>query len=106
MNRESMLFRTHEIKSEFIKKNAKDPKVSLFFHIKDDNFHKFIEIFNKYKIPIETCDEEGNSLFNLAVQCNSFNIIEFLISRGADVNTQNVNFIKIVIIYFFKIRIN
>jgi ankyrin repeat protein len=93
MNKESMLFRTHEIKSQILKQNAQDPIQNLFFYIKDDNFQKFKEILDKKKLPLEEVDEEGNTLLNLAVQCNSYNIVNFLINNGANVNTQNVNFL-------------
>ena len=90
MNKESMLFRTHEIKSKILMSNVHDPKQSLFFYIKDDNFQKFKEVIEKKKISLEEADDEGNTLLSIAVQCNSFNITNFLINSGANVNTQNV----------------
>lgn len=92
MNKESMLFRTHEIKSNILKKSENDPKQALFFYIKDDNFQKFKEIIEKKKFSVEERDEEGNTLLNLAVQCNSLQIVDYMINIGADVNTQNVIF--------------
>ncbi len=96
MNKESMLFRTHEIKSKILKQNAQDPIQNLFFYIKDDNFQKFKEIMEKKKIIIDEVDEDGNTLLNLAVQCNSLNIVNYLITNGANVNTQNVKYILIL----------
>jgi hypothetical protein len=93
MNKESMLFRTHEIKSHILRQ-MNDPVQSLFFYVKDDNFPKFKEISEKYKIPYEHRDNEGNTYLNLAVQCNSYHIVDYLINNGADVNTQNVNIIN------------
>jgi hypothetical protein len=90
MNKESMLFRTHEIKSKLIQLNNGDPKLSLFFYIKDGNFAKFREIMGDKKSWIEEKDFEGNTLLNLAVQCNCDKIVDYLISIGANVNTQNV----------------
>jgi hypothetical protein len=92
MNKESMLFRTHEIKSKILKKSQNDPTLSLFFFIKDDNFQKFKEVLEKKKINLEEVDDEGNTLLNLATQCNSFNIANYLINSGANVNTQNVKY--------------
>ena len=98
MNKESMLFRTHEIKSKILKKSQNDATLSLFFFIKDDNFQKFKEVLEKKKINLEEIDEEGNTLLNVAVQCNSFNIANYLINTGANVNTQNV---RIIILSFY-----
>ncbi len=90
MNKESMLFRTHEIKSNILKKNESDPKQALFFYIKDDNFQKFKEIMEKKKFSTEERDDDGNTLLNLAVQCDSIDIVDYMINLAADVNTQNV----------------
>jgi ankyrin repeat protein len=89
MNKESMLFRTHEIKSNLLTK-LNDPVECLFFHIKDNNYQKFKEILEKYKISVDSMDSDGNTFLNLAVQCNSSNIAEYLLNLGAEVNTQNV----------------
>jgi ankyrin repeat protein len=96
MNKESMLYRTHEIKSKILLQNNEDSKQSLFFYIKDDNFPKVKEILENKKISIEDDDADGNTPLNLAVQCKCFKIVEYLISLGADVNTQNVS----LFIYF------
>ena len=87
-NKESILFQTHKIKSDIIKgyNNYSD---IIFFYVKDNNFQSFKELFCKFKINPEIKDEDGNSLLNLAVQCDSNEIIEFLISSGALPNSQN-----------------
>ena len=64
---------------------------TLFFHIKDRNYPIFKSIFEKYTINPDTFDKEGNSLLSLAVQSNSFLIVNYLINCGASVNTQNKN---------------
>jgi ankyrin repeat protein len=92
-----MLFRTYEIKSDLLAK-LNDPVECLFFHIKDNNYQKFKEILEKYKIPIDCKDPDGNTLLNLAVQCNAVKIADYLLSAGAEVNTQNVLIIKLNII--------
>lgn len=94
MNKESMLYRTHEIKSHLLKK-LKDPIECLFFHIRDANFPKFKEILEKYKISPECQDNEENTFLNLSVQCNSDAITKYLLNIGAEVNTLNV-------IYFYN----
>lgn len=85
-----MIYKTYEIKSQLINDKYNEPLEMLFFYIKDDNFPKFKEILEKYKINLENKDNEGNSLLNLAVQCKSFEITKFLIDIGSEVNTQNV----------------
>jgi ankyrin repeat protein len=102
MNKESMLFRTHEIKSRILKKSQHDPKQSLFFFIKDDNFQKFKEVLEKKKLNLEETDDEGNTLLNVAVQCNSYSIANYLINNGANVNTQNVR--KYFNLFFCRIN--
>jgi hypothetical protein len=87
-NKESILFQTHKIKSEIIK-GYNDYTEIIFFYIKDNNFQSFKELYCKFKINPETKDEEGNSLLNLAVQCDSNEIIDFLLSSGALPNSQN-----------------
>ena len=87
-NKESILFQTHIIKSNILKKYSNYLE-SLFFYVKDNNFQSFKELFCKFKINPEIKDEDGNSLLNLAVQCDSNEIIEFLISSGALPNSQN-----------------
>lgn len=92
MNKESMLFRTHEIKSDLIINKFSNPMQSLFFYIKDDDFQQFKEIMEKYCIHTECIDPEGNTLLNLAVQCSSYTIINYLLNKGAQVNVYNVNY--------------
>jgi hypothetical protein len=100
MTKENTLFRTNEIKSNILQ-ILKSPPEMLSFHILDGNFGKFKEIFEKYKINVDTVDKDRNSLLNLAVQSNSLEIAEFLLNMGADVNLQNV----IIINYLIKIKL-
>lgn len=100
MNKESMLFRTHEIKSNLLTTKCTNPVESLIFYIKDNNYQKFKEIAEKYKSNPESKDAEGNTLLNLAVQCHSFPITNYLLEIGAEVNTQNVY----MYIYLEKIK--
>jgi ankyrin repeat protein len=90
MTKENTLFRTNEIKLKILK-FIDSPTELLWFYIKDGNFQKFKETFEKNKIFCEMQDEDNNSLLNLAVQSNNYEIAEYLISVGADVNSQNVN---------------
>jgi ankyrin repeat protein len=84
-----MIFHTHELKSKILTA-FKDPHDSLAFFIKDDNFHKFIENLMRFDFNLEYRDQNGNTLLNLAIQCDSNKIAQYLLELGADVNTQNV----------------
>ena len=87
-DKESMMYKTHEIKSEMLK-GCHSIKESLFFYIKDSNYQTFVELFSKFKLDTEEKDKEGNTFLNLAVQCDCEDIVNYLISKGANVNTQN-----------------
>lgn len=87
-DKESMMYKTHEIKSEMLK-GCNSVKESLFFYIKDSNYQTFVELFSKFKLDTEERDKEGNTFINLAVQCDCEDIVNYLISKGANVNTQN-----------------
>ena len=87
-NKESILFQTHKIKSDIIKGYSNYSEI-IFFYVKDNNFQSFKELYCKFKINPEIKDEDGNSLLNLAVQCDSYEIIDFLLSSGALPNSQN-----------------
>lgn len=87
-DKESMMYKTHEIKSEMLK-GCNSIKESLFFYIKDSNYQTFVELFSKFKLDTEEKDKEGNTFLNLAVQCDCEDIVNYLISKGANVNTQN-----------------
>ena len=89
MTKENSIHRTHEIKSNMLF-NLKTAIDRLYFHTKDDNIEKFKAIFEKSKINVDTINENGNSLLSFAVQCNSYDICEYLLNIGADVNSQNV----------------
>ena len=87
-NKESMMYKTHKLKMQMFKK-CKNINDLLFLFIKDGNFQTFKEKFNKFKINPEYKDKNGNSYLNLAVQCDCKKIVDFLLSSGADVNSQN-----------------
>jgi ankyrin repeat protein len=92
LDREAMIYNTHELKSKLLGRYT-DPHEALGFFIKDNNFHKFIENILKFDFNLEYRDKKGNTLLNLAVQCSSYKIAEYLLDLGAEVSTQNVNFI-------------
>ena len=82
-----MISKVKDLKMKMIEKL--DLYEIIFFHIKDRNYHLFKSIYEKYKINPDLTDNEGNSLLSLAVQSNSFQIVNYLINCGASVNTKN-----------------
>jgi Arf-GAP/coiled-coil/ANK repeat/PH domain-containing protein len=61
-----------------------------FFHIKDRNFIQFKNIFIKNKLSPNLKDKDGNSLLSLAVKTNCISLVKYLLSAGANVNSQNL----------------
>ena len=82
-----MISKVKDLKMKMIEKL--DLYEIIFFHIKVRNYHLFKSIYEKYKINPDLTDNEGNSLLSLAVQSNSFQIVNYLINSGASVNSQN-----------------
>lgn len=82
-----MISKTYQIQSDIIKSLSSYSRLS--FYVKTNNFRRFKEIYIKEVKNIEEKDENGNTLLNLAVQCNATEIAFFLINEGGEVNTQN-----------------
>ena len=89
MSKENTMSKTLEIKTSMLK-SRESPLEQLFFHIKDGNFIRFKNIFDRNKFLIESIDEHKNTLLNIAVQCSNYEISKYLLINGAKVNTQNV----------------
>ena len=87
VNKYQMISRVTDLKMKMIE-NLESSE-TLFFHIKDRNYPLFKSIFEKFKMNPDLTDNDGNSLLSLAVQSNSFQIVNYLINAGASVNTQN-----------------
>ncbi len=92
MTKENTVYRTHEIKSN-IQRILVSPPELLSFHIKDGNYGKFREVFEKNKVKVDLLDSDKNSLLNLSVQSDSYEIAKYLLNSGADVNLANVSLI-------------
>jgi ankyrin repeat protein len=90
MNRESVIYRTHEIKSEIIK-SCGDIMDVMTFYIQDKNLQKFKEIFEKSSPHVDQKDNNEDSLLIIAVKSNCCEIVEFLLNNQADVNIQDRN---------------
>ena len=83
-----MIVRTRQLKSEFLQKTS-DICETLFFYIRDGYIQKFEQLFEIHKDFIENKDKLGNTMLNYAVQNNMYDIVEYLIKNGAEINTYN-----------------
>lgn len=94
-NKETMMFKTYELKTKLLTEmgNYID---TLFFYIKDSNFHNFKDMFLKHQVSPEVQDKDGNSFLNVAVRSGSEKIVIFLLNNGSNVNTQNVSLILFI----------
>ena len=77
-----------KIKNDLLKK-CENYQEALFLFIKHDDYYNFKETFEKYKPNTELIDNDGNSLLNIAVQCDLMKIVKYLLNQGADPNSQN-----------------
>ena len=89
VNNLQMISRVTDVKIKMLKKLALSETIC--FHIKDRNYPQFKQLFEKYKLNPDIVDSDGNSLLSLAVQSNSFQIVNYLLNVGATVNTENNN---------------
>jgi hypothetical protein len=88
MTKEGLIFRTEEIKAE-MKKNLKTIEEILFFLIKENNFREFIDILEKYHVPIESKNNKGSTFLLYSAQCNNINFVTYLLEKGANINAQD-----------------
>ena len=86
-NKNQMLSQVNDLKYQIIQ-NLQNTE-ALFFFIKDNNYPAFKELFEKNKFEPDLKDLKGNYLLSLAVQSNSFSIVNYLLNAGSFVNTQN-----------------
>jgi hypothetical protein len=88
MTKESLQYRTEEIKIE-LKKSLKTIEEILFFLIKENNIREFKNILEKFQVNINSTDKDKNTFLIFAVQCGSFDLALYLIEKGAKINEQN-----------------
>jgi ankyrin repeat protein len=86
MKKETMMNKTCELKSKYIKSIHKDIMEVLSFYIKDHNFQKFKAVLESSNQHIDQKDFNNESLIILAVKCNCIDIVNYLIDKEADVN--------------------
>ncbi len=83
-----MISKANELKYKIFQ-SLKTHIDEVIFYIKDRNYPGFIQTFEKYKISPDSKDINGDSLLSIAVQSNSFQIVNYLLNVGATPNTQN-----------------
>ncbi len=76
--------------SDKTKKHGTSVLEKLIHYLKEHNFHRFVETFRKQLFNPETRNVEGMTLLSIAVQCDSQEIVKYLLSIGSEVNTQDV----------------
>lgn len=89
MSKESLVFRTQELKLK-IKEKLETLEEILFFLLKEMNFKEFKKILEQFQMPLEYRDKEGNTLLIYAVECSFMESIIYLIQKGADINAQKI----------------
>ncbi len=89
MKKESIIYHTHEILTDKIKKQSNIFQ-KLVHYIKDDNYKKFVETLKDKVINPDARDINGMSLLSYAVNCSCINIVKYLLAISAEVNTQDV----------------
>ena len=62
-----MILEVNELKHKIIESRSSQYD-RIMFYVKDKNFSRFKELYEKYKIDPEIKDKDGNTLLNLAVQ--------------------------------------
>ena len=90
MTKESLQYRTEELKME-LKKSLKTIEEILFFLIKENNIREFKNILERFQVNINSTDKEKNTFLIFAVQCNSIDLVNYLIEKGSKINQQNAS---------------
>ena len=88
MSKEHLIFRTEEIKLG-LKKKLRTIEEILFFLIRENNFREFKEIQERYHVSLESLNKNKDTFLIYATQCGYENFVQFLIDKGANLNTQN-----------------
>ena len=88
INKINMITKANHLKYKLLQ-SLKSHVDEIIFYIKDRNYPGFVQTFEKYKVSPDTKNYEGESLLSLAVQSNSFQIVNYLLNVGATPNTKN-----------------
>ena len=88
MTKESLIFRTEEIKIQ-LKENLNTIEEILFFLIKENNFREFQDIQERFQVSLESKNETEDTFLIYASKCEKEDFVKFLIEKGAFINAQN-----------------
>lgn len=88
MSKESLVFRTQEIKLK-MKKELTNVEQILFFLIQENNLREFKDIIDKYRVSTESRDKDGNTFLLFSVECGFIDFVKFLLQKGANIDAQN-----------------
>ena len=89
-NKLRMISRANDLKQEMLNQlNSRKEKI--IFYVKDRNYPGFVSTFEKYKVSPDMEDSNGVSLLSIAVQSNSFQIVNYLLNVGANPNIRDNN---------------
>ena len=88
MTKESLIFRTEEIKIK-LKENLNTIEEILFFLIKENNFREFQDIQERFQVSLESKNETEDTFLIYASKCEKEDFVKFLIEKGAFINAQN-----------------
>ena len=88
MSKESLVFRTQEIKLK-MKKELTNVEQILFFLIQENNLREFKDIIDKYRVSTESRDKDGNTFLLFSAECGFIDFVKFLLQKGANIDAQN-----------------
>ena len=83
-----MILRTNQIKAT-LQHNLQTEYEALLYLLNDGKFREFEKQFVEMGMDPNIQDKFGNTFLILAIQSNSFQIINFLLHNGADPNLAN-----------------
>lgn len=89
MSKESLVFRTQEIKIK-MKDRLETIEEIIFFLILEMNFKEIKKLIEQYQLELESRDNKGNTYLIVAVECCFIECVLYLIHKGANINAQNV----------------
>ena len=85
MDRENVIYRTHEIKSKSIK-SCTNVMTVMKFYIKDRDLINFKKLFEYSNFHVDQCDINQETLLIMAVKSNCYEIVEYLLLKEANLN--------------------
>ena len=88
LTKEKSVYKTEELKVK-LKKELQSIEEILFFLIKENNIQEFKDILEKFQISVESRNKNKDTFLIYATKFGNEKLINFLITKGANVNAQN-----------------